>query len=136
MAKRTLASSSPFFFMGASTWSSYRLRTARAAAAGLLLIQIGAIALNGILDAQINLGETVAVFGMGVVGQLVAQLDRNDVARLGSSSIDLLIDSFVEDRPCFKARHTVCVFSSESYKAVPIPDELRPRMEAYLAAAP
>ena len=58
------------------------------------------------------------------------------VARLGSSSIELLIASFVEDRPCFKARHTVCVFSSESYKAVPIPDELRPRMEAYLAAAP
>lgn len=37
---------------------------------------IGSIALNGILDAQINLGETVAVFGMGVVGQLVAQLAR------------------------------------------------------------
>jgi 2-desacetyl-2-hydroxyethyl bacteriochlorophyllide A dehydrogenase len=38
--------------------------------------QIGAIALNGILDAQINLGETVAVFGLGVVGQLVCQLAR------------------------------------------------------------
>ena len=57
------------------------------------------------------------------------------VARLGSSSIELLIDSFVEDRPCFKARHTVCVFSSESYKAVPIPDELRQRMEPYVVAA-
>ncbi|HEU4752835.1 MAG TPA: hypothetical protein VFU47_06975, partial [Armatimonadota bacterium] len=30
--------------------------------------RIGAIALNGILDAQINVGETVAVFGAGVVG--------------------------------------------------------------------
>ncbi len=38
--------------------------------------QIGAIALNGILDAQINVGETVAIFGLGVVGQLVAQLAR------------------------------------------------------------
>lgn len=38
--------------------------------------RIGAIALNGILDAQINLGETIAIFGMGVVGQLVAQLAR------------------------------------------------------------
>jgi len=57
------------------------------------------------------------------------------VARLGSSSIELLIDSFVEDRPCFKARHTVCVFSSETYKAVPIPDELRQRMEPYVVAA-
>ncbi len=38
--------------------------------------QIGAIALNGMLDAGIRLGETVAVFGLGVVGQLVAQLAR------------------------------------------------------------
>jgi 2-desacetyl-2-hydroxyethyl bacteriochlorophyllide A dehydrogenase len=38
--------------------------------------RIGAIALNGILDARINLGETVAVFGLGVVGQLVCQLAR------------------------------------------------------------
>jgi threonine dehydrogenase-like Zn-dependent dehydrogenase len=38
--------------------------------------QIGAIALNGVLDAAIRLGETVAVFGLGVVGQLVAQLAR------------------------------------------------------------
>lgn len=36
--------------------------------------QIGAIALNGVLDSAIRLGETVAVFGLGVVGQLVAQL--------------------------------------------------------------
>ena len=35
---------------------------------------IGAIALNGVLDAGIHVGETVAVFGLGVVGQLVAQL--------------------------------------------------------------
>jgi 4-hydroxybenzoyl-CoA thioesterase len=57
------------------------------------------------------------------------------VGRLGSSSIELLIDSFVEDRPCFKARHTICVFSSETYKAVPIPDEVRQRMEPYVVAA-
>lgn len=36
--------------------------------------QIGAIALNGVLDGAIRLGETVAVFGLGVVGQLIAQL--------------------------------------------------------------
>jgi 2-desacetyl-2-hydroxyethyl bacteriochlorophyllide A dehydrogenase len=50
--------------------------------------RIGAIALNGILDAQINLGETVAVFGMGVVGQLVAQLARLSGARV--VAVDLL----------------------------------------------
>lgn len=49
---------------------------------------IGAIALNGILDAQINLGETVAVFGLGVVGQLVAQLARLSGARV--VAVDLL----------------------------------------------
>lgn len=38
--------------------------------------QIGAIALNVILDADIHVGETVAVFGLGVPGQLVAQLAR------------------------------------------------------------
>jgi threonine dehydrogenase-like Zn-dependent dehydrogenase len=50
--------------------------------------QIGAIALNGILDAQINLGETVAIFGMGVVGQLVAQLARLSGAEV--IAVDLL----------------------------------------------
>ena len=50
--------------------------------------QIGAIALNGVLDAQINLGETIAVFGMGVVGQLVAQLARLSGARV--VAVDLL----------------------------------------------
>ncbi len=34
---------------------------------------LGAITLNGILDASIRLGETVAVFGLGVIGNLVGQ---------------------------------------------------------------
>ena len=37
---------------------------------------LGPIALNGILDASIHVGETVAVFGLGVVGQVIAQLAR------------------------------------------------------------
>ena len=36
--------------------------------------QIGSIALNGILDAQINVGETVAVFGQGTPGLIAGQL--------------------------------------------------------------
>jgi threonine dehydrogenase-like Zn-dependent dehydrogenase len=44
--------------------------------------QIGAIALNVILDADIHIGETVAVFGLGVPGQLVAQLARLNGARV------------------------------------------------------
>jgi threonine dehydrogenase-like Zn-dependent dehydrogenase len=37
---------------------------------------LGPIALNGILDANIHVGETVAVFGLGVVGQVSAPLAR------------------------------------------------------------
>ena len=37
---------------------------------------LGPIALNGILDANIHVGETVAVFGLGVLGQLIAQLAK------------------------------------------------------------
>jgi threonine dehydrogenase-like Zn-dependent dehydrogenase len=38
--------------------------------------RIGAIALNSILDADIHLGETVAVFGQGVPGLIAGQLAR------------------------------------------------------------
>jgi threonine dehydrogenase-like Zn-dependent dehydrogenase len=37
---------------------------------------IGAVALNGVHDAQIRLGDTIAVFGLGVPGQIVAQAAR------------------------------------------------------------
>lgn len=43
---------------------------------------IGPIALNGVLDSQVRVGENVAVFGLGVVGQLVAQLLRRSGARV------------------------------------------------------
>ena len=37
---------------------------------------IGAVALNGVHDARIRIGDTVAVFGLGVPGQIVAQAAR------------------------------------------------------------
>jgi threonine dehydrogenase-like Zn-dependent dehydrogenase len=43
---------------------------------------IGPIALNGILDANIHVGETVAVFGLGVLGQVITQLARLSGARV------------------------------------------------------
>jgi 2-desacetyl-2-hydroxyethyl bacteriochlorophyllide A dehydrogenase len=43
---------------------------------------IGAVALNVLLDADIHVGETVAVFGLGVPGQIVAQLARLNGARV------------------------------------------------------
>jgi len=41
-----------------------------------LFSQIGAIALNGVHDARIRIGETVVVFGMGGLGQIVGQLAK------------------------------------------------------------
>jgi 2-desacetyl-2-hydroxyethyl bacteriochlorophyllide A dehydrogenase len=38
--------------------------------------QFNAIALNGIHDGALRIGETVVVFGMGVLGQIVAQLAK------------------------------------------------------------
>ena len=43
---------------------------------------LGPIALNGILDANIHVSETVAIFGLGVVGQVIAQLARLSGARV------------------------------------------------------
>lgn len=43
---------------------------------------IGAVALNGVHDANIRIGDTVAVFGLGVPGQIVAQAVRASGARV------------------------------------------------------
>lgn len=52
--------------------------------------QMGAIALNGILDAAIRIGETVAVFGLGAPGQMIAQLAKRSGARVvGVEPIEL-----------------------------------------------
>lgn len=48
-----------------------------------------AIALNGILDAGIRLGETVAVFGLGVPGQIVAQMAKRSGATV--IGVDLMV---------------------------------------------
>lgn len=43
---------------------------------------IGAVALNGVHDGAICIGDTVAVFGLGVPGQIVAQAARASGARV------------------------------------------------------
>jgi threonine dehydrogenase-like Zn-dependent dehydrogenase len=43
---------------------------------------LGAIALNGIHDAAIRLGDTVAIFGMGALGQIVAMMARKSGAKV------------------------------------------------------
>lgn len=43
---------------------------------------LGAIALNGVHDAAIKLGDTLAVFGLGGLGQIVALMARRSGARV------------------------------------------------------
>ena len=47
-----------------------------------LFSHIGAVALNGVHDAQIRLGDTIAVFGLGVPGQIVCQAARASGGRV------------------------------------------------------
>lgn len=44
--------------------------------------QMTAIAYNGVLDAAVRLGETVAIFGLGVPGQICAQMLKRSGARV------------------------------------------------------
>jgi 2-desacetyl-2-hydroxyethyl bacteriochlorophyllide A dehydrogenase len=44
--------------------------------------QIGAIAINGVHDARIRIGDTVVVFGMGTLGQIVGQLAKRSGAKV------------------------------------------------------
>lgn len=75
--------------------------------------QMGAIALNAILDADIHVGETVAIFGQGVPGQLAAQLARLNGARVIAVDLDdyrlgfserLGADVTINSRECDAAR--------------------------------
>jgi threonine dehydrogenase-like Zn-dependent dehydrogenase len=50
--------------------------------------QFTAIALNGVHDGAIRIGETVVIFGMGILGQIVAQLVRHSGATV--IAVDLL----------------------------------------------
>jgi threonine dehydrogenase-like Zn-dependent dehydrogenase len=43
---------------------------------------IGAVALNGVHDAQLRIGDVVAIFGLGVPGQIVAQAARASGAKV------------------------------------------------------
>lgn len=66
-----------------------RVRTLPTGADPLLGIfsHIGPVALNGVLDSAVRLRETVAVFGLGVVGQLCVQLLRLAGARVIGSDL-------------------------------------------------
>jgi threonine dehydrogenase-like Zn-dependent dehydrogenase len=78
--------------------------------------QIGAIALNAILDADIHVGEFVAVFGQGAPGLLVTQL-----ARLNGATV-IAVDALprrLELARALGARHAL------QAGAVPVAEEVK-----------
>jgi threonine dehydrogenase-like Zn-dependent dehydrogenase len=77
--------------VGRRVWGTWNHRTHHVAAADWaaarvlpddadprigIFSHIGAVALNGVHDARLRIGDTVAVFGLGVPGQIVAQAAR------------------------------------------------------------
>ena len=62
------------------TYARERLQAGSLEAIFGIFSQIGSIAMNGVHDARIRIGETVAVFGMGTLGQIVGQLAKKSGA--------------------------------------------------------
>ena len=62
--------------IGNEVWAAQRVLPAGLDPMAGVFSQIGAIALNGVLDADIHVGEAVALFGQGVPGLLCGQLAR------------------------------------------------------------
>jgi len=65
---------------------------------------IGAVAMNGVHDGHIRIGETVAVFGLGVLGQIVCQAVKASGAKV--IAVDL-IDSRLETARKFGVFQTI-----------------------------
>jgi len=57
------------------------------------------------------------------------------IAKLGRSSIEFSIRGNVAGEDKFHARHKVALMSLDTLKSLPIPDELRAKMQRYVAAA-
>lgn len=78
---------------------------------------LGAIALNGVHDAAISLGDTVAIFGMGALGQIVAQMAKRSGARV--IAVDLL-DSRLEMAKRFGADVTFNANAGSAAEAIKV----------------
>jgi 4-hydroxybenzoyl-CoA thioesterase len=52
--------------------------------------------------------------------------------RLGRSSMDLALSGSVAGEERMRVAWTLCVVSHDSWKSVPIPDDLRARMQAFV----
>jgi threonine dehydrogenase-like Zn-dependent dehydrogenase len=90
--------------IGSEEWAAGRVMPASLDPMAGVFSQIGAIALNAVLDADIHVGEAVAVFGQGVPGLLAGQL-----ARLNGADV-IAVDGIarrLEVAAKTGARHTV-----------------------------
>jgi 4-hydroxybenzoyl-CoA thioesterase len=54
------------------------------------------------------------------------------IARLGRSSIEFAIKGRVGGEEKFRARHKVAMISLETFRATPLPDDLRAKMRDYV----
>jgi 4-hydroxybenzoyl-CoA thioesterase len=55
------------------------------------------------------------------------------IAKLGRSSIEFAVSGSVGGEEKFRARHKVALVSLDSFRALPIPDDMRAKMSPYLA---
>jgi 2-desacetyl-2-hydroxyethyl bacteriochlorophyllide A dehydrogenase len=85
-------------------WASVRLLPTGLEPQCGIFSQIGSIALNGIIDADIHIGETVAIFGQGVPGLMITQLAKASGAEV--IAIDRL-DTRLEHSKACGADHTI-----------------------------
>ena len=56
------------------------------------------------------------------------------IARLGRSSIEFQVEGRVGEEKKFRARHRVAMVSLETFKSIPIPDDMREKMRPYCHA--
>jgi threonine dehydrogenase-like Zn-dependent dehydrogenase len=70
------------YHVATADWARERLLPEGADPRIGIFSHIGAVALNGVHDAQIRIGDSVAVFGLGVPGQIVVQAARRSGARV------------------------------------------------------
>ncbi len=75
-------------YVGSAEWARQRFLPQGADPLIGIFSHIGAVGLNGVHDGRVRIGETVAVFGMGTPGQIVAQAARASGCRV--IAVDML----------------------------------------------
>jgi 4-hydroxybenzoyl-CoA thioesterase len=58
------------------------------------------------------------------------------IAKLGRSSIEFVVKGSVGGEDKFRARHKVALVSLDTWRAAPIPDDMRAKMRPYVFSGP